>query len=162
MADRNFYRFRSEWPLAASTDVVYLALSELADYPAWWPEVRSAVRIDDEAYRLTCRSSLPYDLDFVTRQNRMDANAGLLEANMTGDLEGFSRWTITSAGSGTTAVFEEEVTANKSLLRKLALVARPAFKVNHALMMKHGRRGLSTYLAGVRLGRATAAELRPN
>lgn len=160
MADRNFYRFRSEWPLAASPDIVYLALSELGDYPAWWPEVRSAVRIDDQAYRLTCRSSLPYELDFVTRQSRTDPDAGILEANMTGDLEGFSRWTIAPAGSGTSAVFEEEVTANKALLRKLAVVARPAFKANHALMMKHGRRGLSTYVAGVRLGRA-AQELRP-
>jgi hypothetical protein len=33
-------------------------------------------------------------------------------------------------------------------------VARPAFVANHALMMRHGRRGLRAYLAGLRRGQA--------
>ncbi len=49
---------------------------------------------------------------------------------------------------------DEQVTAHKVLLRKLALVARPAFRLNHALMMRHGLRGLNAYLAGMRLGLA--------
>ena len=47
-----------------------------------------------------------------------------------------------------TAVFEEEVTATKALLRYLAPVARPAFRANHTLMMRHGQAGLRVYLAG--------------
>ena len=46
-----------------------------------------------------------------------------------------------------------EVLARKALLRRFGAVARPAFKANHTLMMRHGERGLATYLAGVRAGR---------
>ena len=45
-------------------------------------------------------------------------------------------------------MFEEQVDARKEPLRKLALVARPAFRADHALMMHHGRQGLGVYLAG--------------
>lgn len=152
----NLYRFRSEWRLAAAPDDVYLALAELDDYPTWWPEVRAATRIDDDTYRLTCRSRLPYDLAFVTRQSRRDPQARILEARLSGDLEGFSRWSLTTLETGTSAVFDEEVVANKALLRRLEPIARPAFRANHTLMMKHGCRGLSIYLAGVRLGRTAA------
>jgi hypothetical protein len=151
--DLHHYRFRSAWHVDATPADVYAVLVELGDYPAWWPEVRRAELVGDDAYRLTCRSTLPYDLVFITTQARQDPAAGVLEANLAGDLDGFSRWTITAAASGTSAVFEEEVEATKPLLRKLAPIARPAFRANHSLMMRHGQSGLRTYVAGYRLGR---------
>ena len=153
--DLNLYRFRSEWQVDASPDEAYRALEELRDYPAWWPEVRAVEKLDERSYRLRCRSTLPYDLVFTTIQSRRDPEAHVLEAHMEGDLEGFSRWTMHPSGTGTKLIFEEEVVANKKLLRRLALIARPAFKANHSLMMYHGRKGLRTYLAGYRLGRAS-------
>jgi hypothetical protein len=152
--DPNFYRFRSEWRLVADPDDAYVALAEVTDYPSWWPEVVRAQPIASNACALTCRSWLPYDLAFVTRQRRRDPDARVLEAELLGDLEGFSRWTITASGRATIAVFDEEVVVNKELLRRLAPVARPVFQLNHALMMRHGERGLRTYLAGFRLARA--------
>ncbi|MCU1485732.1 MAG: hypothetical protein JWN67_2478 [Actinomycetia bacterium] len=149
----NDYSFRSEWRIDAPPADVYAVLLELPDYPAWWPEVRTAEEVGSQAFRLTCRSTLPYDLVFTTTQARQDPDAGVLEANLVGDLDGFSRWTITADGAGTLAVFEEEVEATKALLRTLAPVARPAFKANHSLMMRHGQAGLRTYVAGYRLGR---------
>jgi len=147
------YTFRSEWRLDASPADVYAVLHELGDYPAWWREVRKAEQVDEQSFRLTCRSTLPYDLVFTTTQARQDPEAGVLEANMVGDLTGFSRWTITADGAGTLAVFDEEVDATKASLQKLEPVARPAFKANHWLMMRHGQAGLRTYVAGYRLGR---------
>ena len=90
---------------------------------------------------------LPYDLDFAIHQSVNDRPAGILEATLTGDLEGFSRWTVSASSGGTLALFDEEVIARKRLLRWLALIARPAFTINHSLMMRHGRQGLSAYLA---------------
>ena len=147
------YAFRSAWRVGAEPGEVYAVLEDLATYPAWWPEVRRAEPVDVDACRLTCRSLLPYDLAFTTSRSRQDPEAGVLEANMEGDLAGFSRWTISAAAGGTLAVFEEEVDATKPLLRRLAAVARPAFKANHTLMMRHGQAGLRTYVAGYRLGR---------
>jgi hypothetical protein len=131
---------------------VYAALAELADYPFWWPEVRRVEPRGRDTYQLTCRSLLPYDLVFTTTQQRRDPAAGVLEASMVGDLSGFSRWTITASRTGTEAVFEEEVEAMKASLRRLSPLARPAFRANHTLMMRHGQRGLMAYVAGYGLG----------
>ncbi len=147
--DLNQYSFRSVWRLQARAESVFEVLADLQSYPLWWPEVRRVSRIDDSAAELTVRSLLPYDLEFTSTQSRRDRAAGILEAAMTGDLTGFSRWTITAGGDDhCTAIFEEVVTAHKALLRRLALVARPAFMANHRLMMHHGRGGLQTYLYG--------------
>src|SRR5262245_13989338 len=144
------YEFRSTWHLSAAPNDVYAVLERLADYPLWWPQVRTVTPRGNETYELVCKSSLPYELRFTTKQTTRDPDARILEASLTGDLDGFSRWTISSAPSGTNAVFEEKVVATKALLRRLELVARPAFKANHTKMMRDGERGLRTYLAGYR------------
>jgi len=144
------YSFRSTWQLGAPPDDVYRVLERLPDYPLWWPQVKSVRPVGDEVYELRCRASLPYDLVFTTRQAVREPSARVLEATLTGDLDGYSRWTIGSHPTGTEAVFEEEVVATKALLRRLELVARPAFKANHTRMMRDGERGLRTYLAGYR------------
>jgi uncharacterized protein YndB with AHSA1/START domain len=147
--DLNEYHFRSVWQLDAPTAAVFGVLADLETYPAWWPEIRLVETVTADASRITARSLLPYDLAFITRQAKRDIDAAVLEATMTGDLEGFSRWTLTSESDTTTrAVFEEEVVTNKALLRRLAFIARPAFRANHRLMMRHGEQGLRTYLAG--------------
>ncbi len=152
--DWNFYKFRSEWTLHATRGDVYLALEQLDDYPLWWKQITRARPRSDDSYDLTARSLLPYELEFVTTQRRRDPVEGVLEAELSGDLGGFSRWTISTDGAVTTAVFDEEVIANKALLRRLAYVARPAFRANHAIMMRDGQRGLQAYLAGWRRGQA--------
>jgi hypothetical protein len=144
------YDFRSTWYLSAAPNDVYAVLERLADYALWWPQVRTVTPRGDETYELVCRSWLPYELRFTTKQTVRDPDARILAASMTGDLDGFSRWTISSAPQGTSAVFEEEVVATKTLLRRLEPVARPAFKANHTKMMRDGERGLRTYLAGYR------------
>jgi hypothetical protein len=144
------YDFRSVWHVSAVPDDVYAVLERLPDYPLWWPQVRSVTARGDDTYELVCRSSLPYELRFTTTQAVRDPANRVLEASMSGDLEGFSRWTIAATPTGTAATFEEQVVATKALLRRLELVARPAFKVNHSRMMRDGERGLRTYLAGYR------------
>jgi uncharacterized protein YndB with AHSA1/START domain len=144
------YKFQSVWQLHAPPDDVFQALARLADYPLWWPEVKAVRAFGDESFELTCRSTLPYELRFTTKQTVRDPDGRTLEAHMEGELEGFSRWTLSALPTGTSATFDEEVVVNKSLLRKLEPIARPAFKVNHTRMMRNGERGLRTYLAGYR------------
>jgi hypothetical protein len=144
------YEFRSTWRLSAAPDDVYAVLERLLDYPLWWPQVRSVTPRGNETYELVCRSSLPYELHFTTKQTLRSPEERILEASLTGDLDGFSRWTITSDATGTAAVFDEGVVATKPLLRRLEPIARPAFKANHTRMMRDGERGLRTYLAGYR------------
>jgi Polyketide cyclase / dehydrase and lipid transport len=160
MDDRNRYRFVNAWRLKFRPEEVYRVLEDIGGYPRWWPAVRRVDRIDHSTVRIVARSVLPYSLTFRATDARQDEEAGVLEVAMGGDLEGYSRWTIDPEGAGTLATFEEEVIVRKTSLRRLAVVARPFFRWNHAVMMRHGRQGLGVYLAGYRAGAEQADELR--
>jgi hypothetical protein len=149
----NFYLFRNIWSLDCPPAEAYEMLREVTEYTRWWPEVKEAHALGGGRFALRARALLPYSLSFVG-ERRIDDPAGLLlELAMTGDLEGFSRFRIESSGGGSRILFEEQVIANKALLRRLALVARPVFCANHWLMMRRGQAGLRTYAAGFRRGR---------
>ncbi|XKK60180.1 SRPBCC family protein [Streptomyces sp. ARC32] len=148
--DWNHYRFRSLWPLPAPAPDVYRALERIEDYPRWWHQVREVTRIDDTTGVIRVRSLLPYDLRTTVREGRRDPAAGVLEVAMSGDMEGWARWTVAPRGSGTVVRYDQEVVVGKPLLRRLAVPGRPLFRANHRLMMRAGRRGLTAHLAGGR------------
>ncbi|MFI1658017.1 SRPBCC family protein [Streptomyces sp. NPDC020472] len=143
------YRFRCVWRLAAPPDTVYAVLERAEDYPRWWPQVREVAPFDDTTGTARFRSLLPYDLVVTVRALRRDPAAGVLEIGLGGDLEGRARWTLTADGAGTHALYEQEVEVRARLLRALAVPGRPVFRVNHALMMRGGRRGLAALLGAV-------------
>lgn len=147
--DWSHYRFRTLWTLAAPLATVYDALEQAEDYPHWWPQVREVNRIDDTSGIVRIRSLLPYDLTFTAHETRRDPAAGVLEIAMTGDLDGWARWTLTATGPGTLARYDQEVDVTKPLMRRLAVPGRPLFLSNHALMMRAGRRGLAARLQAV-------------
>jgi hypothetical protein len=101
---------------------------------------------DDTTGVIRIRASLPYVLTFTAREVRRDPVAGVLEIAMTGDLAGWARWTLTADGSGTLARYEQEVDLNRPLLKWFAVPGRPVFRLNHALMMRAGQRGLLAHL----------------
>jgi uncharacterized protein YndB with AHSA1/START domain len=147
------YRFRSVWELAAAPHTVYAVLERAEDYPRWWPQVRQVVPVDDRSGTARIRSVLPYDLVITSRERRRDPAAGVLEATMTGDVDGWARWTLaaretggTGDAGGTRAVYEQEVVVRKPLLRRFAVPGRPFFYANHTLMMRAGLRGLTRHL----------------
>ncbi|MFI0789923.1 SRPBCC family protein [Streptomyces lydicus] len=141
------YRFRSVWLLDAPPAVVYAVLERAESYPRWWPQVREVTPLDGASGTARFRSLLPYDLKVVATERVRDPGAGVLEMSMRGDLEGWARWTVRPGAGGTRAVFDQDVEVRRPLLRRFALVARPLFRANHALMMRAGRRGLAAWLA---------------
>ncbi|MFF8033259.1 MULTISPECIES: SRPBCC family protein [unclassified Streptomyces] len=148
--DWNHYRFLSLWSLPAPAPVAYRALERIEDYPLWWPQVRGVTRLDDTRGTVRIRSLLPYDLVFTLRETRRDPAAGVLEVALLGDLDGRARWTVTArAAGGCLARYDQEVDVGKPLMRRLAVPGRPLFRLNHALMMRSGRRGLSARLEAV-------------
>ena len=145
--DVHRYRFRSVWTVDASATRLFTALEDVETYPRWWPEVRRARRVDEDTVHFTVRSVLPYDLELVAHRIRRGSDEVVLEARLSGDLEGRSRWTLEAVdGGGARATFEEDVVVQKPLMRRLAWLARPAFRGNHALMMRRGNRGLRRHL----------------
>ncbi|MFF3331923.1 SRPBCC family protein [Streptomyces sp. NPDC002888] len=147
--DWTHYRFRSVWTLPAPPATVYEALERVEDYPRWWRQVREVTRLDDTTGVIRIRSLLPYDMTFTAREGRRDPAAGVLEIAMSGDIDGWARWTVTPADAGTLARYEQVVDVNKPLLRRFAVPGRAVFRANHRLMMRAGRRGLAAYLQAV-------------
>ncbi len=147
--DWSHYRFRSEWELPAPPAAVYVVLEHAENYPHWWPQVREVTRIDDRSGVIRVRSLLPYGMTFTAREVRRDPAGGVLEIALSGDMEGWARWTLTAHGTGTRARYDQEVDVRKPLLRRLAVPGRPLFRANHALMMRAGRRGLTACLQAV-------------
>ena len=145
------YIFQSRWDLDAPLDDVFVVLGDVGAYPQWWSEVRDVRTKDHHTGELRCRSLLPYNLRFTTTPSKIDPESGVLEATLVGDLNGFSRWSLTAHATGTIAQFDEDVTTNKTLLNVLAPIGRAAFVLNHRLMMNHGETGLRKYLADHRL-----------
>ncbi|MEU6126210.1 SRPBCC family protein [Streptomyces sp. NPDC047123] len=143
------YRFHSVWELPAPPADVFAALERAEDYPLWWPQVREMTPLDEHSGTARFRSLLPYDLLVTARERRRDPVAGVLEIAMTGDLEGWARWTVTPAAAGTRALYDQEVDVRSPLMRRLAVPGRPLFLLNHALMMRAGRRGLAARLKAV-------------
>ncbi|GAA2308193.1 SRPBCC family protein [Streptomyces kunmingensis] len=143
------YRFRSVWELPAPPAAVYTVLERADDYPRWWPQVRSVTSLDETSGVAVFRSFLPYQLTVTAREERRDPAAGILEIAMSGDLAGWARWTLTARGSGTRAVYDQEVEVRKALMRRFALLGRPVFVANHAWMMRGGQRGLRAHLQPV-------------
>ncbi len=138
------YRFRSVWKLPGSPpEAVCSVLERAEEYPSWWPQVREARRLDARTGTARFRSLLPLDLRVTVREARRDLAAGVLEAQMSGDLRGRTRWTVLPDGrGGCRAVHEQDVEVCRPLLRLLSVPGRPLLLANHALMMRAGERGL--------------------
>jgi uncharacterized protein YndB with AHSA1/START domain len=147
MGAPTFYRFRSEWELDAPRATVFEVLRKGENYERWWPQVKRSARLSDGRYELAARSFLPYELRMVLTESVIDEGTGVLEANLEGDLEGFSRWTLTEREGKTIALFEEEVVTHKPLLNTLSPLVKPLLRYNHTVMMRQGERGLRRYLS---------------
>lgn len=147
---RHHYRFASRWEVARPVDQVYAVLHGVADYPRWWPQVRRVEEIDERSGHVVCRSALPYALRLVLRAEQEDPKAGVLGVAVSGDLEGWCRWTLAPSTTGTRLAFDQEVTAVAPVLRlggRLGVLGRPVLEANHAWMMRGCRRGLERRLA---------------
>lgn len=146
-AELHRYRFTSRWELPAPRRQVFEALADPLRYPLWWPQILEVRQLTDDTGRMRFRSLLPYELQVTAFAAGHDPDAGVLEARLAGDLAGVTRWTVSRDGDGpTVAVFHEDVVVNKPLMRLLALPGRPAFRANHAWMMRSGRLGLARHL----------------
>ncbi|HEX2701795.1 MAG TPA: SRPBCC family protein [Acidimicrobiales bacterium] len=150
------YVFRSVWTVDAPLDDIRPVLADVRTYPAWWPEIRSVTDLGGGRFEMVARSLLPYELRFVSEEDTAMRGSGVIGARLSGELEGFARWTTEQVGATSRLVYDQEVETRKALLNALAPVARPGFRFNHFLMMRHGRTGLRTFMAGYRRGQGSA------
>ena len=148
MNNLRHYVFKSIWHVDGPFDDIYTVLADVTSYPDWWPEIRTVTPLGDNRFEMVARSTLPYDLRFVSEEVPAKRRPDYIYATLSGDLNGFAAWTIEDRGGSCRLTYDQEVETHKRLLDTLAPLARPAFKANHTLMMRHGQAGLRTYMAG--------------
>jgi carbon monoxide dehydrogenase subunit G len=119
------FAFRDSWEVAAPVAAVHDMLVDLERYPDWWPQVRAVAKISDDTARVLCRSALPYTLDLVL--DAVSREAPVLEVAVSGDLDGWVRWTLSPEGSGTRTDFTQEV-AVAGALAWASYVVRPLMR----------------------------------
>lgn len=135
------YSFAASWVTAAPLADVAETVLDLERYPEWWPQVVAVAKLGPDTALVLCRSALPYTLDLVL--DAVSQEPPLLEVAVSGDLEGWVRWTLTPVEGGTRTDFTQEVAVGGALAA-LSYVARPALRWNHDRMMRaceHGLRG---------------------
>jgi len=80
--------------------------------------------------RAKARGFLPYRLNFIIEAVELEPGQ-LVAVKTTGDFDGRWRAALTPVGDGTRADLTWEVTVERTILRSLAPLLRPAFAWNH-------------------------------
>jgi hypothetical protein len=138
------YRFGGDWRIDGPPDTVAAVLADLGRYPAWWPQILAVASLGPDDARVLCRSTLPYTLDLVLTAVRRETR--VLETAISGDLEGWVRWTLAPDRAGTRLGWEQQV-AVIGRLAWASYVARPLLTWNHRRMMAGGVAGLRREVA---------------
>ncbi len=141
------YAFTDAWHVAAPVDEVAAVLTDLEHYPQWWPQVRAVAKLGPDTAWVRCRSTLPYTIDLVL--DAVSRTPPVVEVALSGDLDGFARFGLTSTATGTRLDFRQEVTVG-GLLALASYVGRPVLAWNHDRMMAGCREGLARRLSAVR------------
>ena len=144
------YVFVDEWDVAAPREAVFAAIADARTYPEWWKPVYIDVDADGEPAlgkesRQHFKGRLPYHLHTRSRIVALEA-PHVIEGEVDGDLRGHGRWTLTDTpGGGTHVRFDWRVHADRTLLRVLTPVLRPALRWNHAWAIARAVEGLEPY-----------------
>jgi hypothetical protein len=131
------------WDFELPPDELWVTLSRIDEYPDWWSWLREfdAEGLHDGAVaRCVIRAPLPYALRFTVRVERA-VKAELVDTTIHGDLEGPARLEIApSADGGSRARLAWSLELRDPVLRRLAIVGRPAMTWAHDRVVAMGLR----------------------
>ncbi|MFO1206533.1 MAG: SRPBCC family protein [Burkholderiales bacterium] len=157
------YALVSRWCFEAPVVAIWEALTLAETWPRWWRYVESVEllkRGDGEGCgavrRFVWTSRLPYRLAFQMRTTRVERLCSIAGAAV-GELNGFGRWDLESAGPITSARYTWIVTTERAWMNRLSPLLGPVFRWNHHAVMEEGAGGLARHL-GVRLVSAEAGK----
>ncbi len=160
------YRLLTLWRIEAPLQRVFDAISDSLRWPEWWA---GADRVEElragdadgvgGLRRYTWKSRLSYRLSFDAVTTRVEAPR-LLEACVSGDLEGSGRWTFEHEAGITLVRYEWHVRSTRRWMNLAAPAVRSMFVHNHHALMQQGEKGLASLL-GCRLHEAVYCEQPP-
>ncbi|MFP3579253.1 SRPBCC family protein [Arthrobacter sp. SIMBA_036] len=157
------FNLNSVWLLPATREEVWAIIADAdMSWPQWWPGCSHAapiVRADavltspQDILKATTaflnfKTSLGYTLT-ISVHPTVVVRPREIEFEASGHLEGTGRVTLTKEenGAATRMDIEWRVRPTQRWMRHLTPIAAPAFTAAHAIMMRHGERGLVKALA---------------
>lgn len=146
------YRLITLWRVAAPLQQAFDAIYDSLRWPEWWPGADSVEQLaagDCEGIgsirRYVWKGRLPYRLSFHACATRLEP-PWLLEASVSGDLEGIGRWTFSHDGGVTEIRYEWHVRTTRRWMNVLAPLSHKVFANNHHALMSEGADALARLL----------------
>jgi hypothetical protein len=154
--------FADRWVVGAEPAAVAPVVHEVSQWSRWWPSVHSVERAPDApgggaVWRFTFRTRLPYLMRFEAEMVHDDPSA-VVEARVTGRVEGHGSWVVRPVEGGAEVRFDWVVRPTLLWMRVLSPVAQPVFAWNHKALMSEGGAALAQEL-GRPLLRPVVSEL---
>jgi hypothetical protein len=143
------YHFIVDWWVEGDIYEVASISTDVADVLRWWPAVYRTLeqlQTGDKdkvgmVLRVNTKGWLPYTLHWTLKISQVNYPFGFrIEA--WGDLLGRGICTLEQVGPWTHVRYDWNVRAVKPLLRRLSLILRPVFIMNHHWAMRTGERSL--------------------
>jgi uncharacterized protein YndB with AHSA1/START domain len=146
------YHFVTTYEIQAPAEVVWKAISDFRQYPAWSKGIFEASQLEPghvdgvgARVRYKIKGRLPFTLAFDATITRAEPPR-VLELQAEGELEGLGRWTLQQNENITTVQYTWNVRTNKRWMNLVAPLARPLFEWNHDGVMREAGQGLARYL----------------
>jgi uncharacterized protein YndB with AHSA1/START domain len=143
------YVFVDEWVVDAPIETVFDTLADATTYPEWWKPVYLTVEADGpvrvgQTSRHHFKGRLPYTLRMTAEMTELD-RPSRFEVIVDGDLRGRGTWSFDERDGRTHVCWDWVVFADKTLLRVLTPVLRPAFRWNHSWAVQRAMECLEPY-----------------
>ena len=138
---------------------VWAALARVEQYPLWWPwlECDGVALAEGESWRCRVDPPLPYSLDFELHVREV-TNGRFVRADLTGDLVGEARLTLTGSDDERRSVvrLESSLEAATGPVRLVARFLRPIATFGHDWVLDTGARRFRSIALGDDQGRSTS------
>jgi uncharacterized protein YndB with AHSA1/START domain len=145
------FRFDRTFEFPVGPDELWATLSRTQDFHRWWPwlrTLRGAELAPGARAEAVVRAPLPYSLRFEVEVLDV-VPLELVDARVTGDIDGPARLEVAPHELGSTARLVWEVELRRPFLRAASRVARPAMEWGHDWVVASGMRQFRRALDGV-------------
>jgi uncharacterized protein YndB with AHSA1/START domain len=134
------FEFDRAWEFPVTPDVFWRTVQATEEYPRWWGWLRSfhadGLRPGTKA-EFVVQGALPYKLRFVVSVKRV-VEEQLVEADVSGDLEGPAALRVEPADDGCVARLQWQLEPHEPLLRRLDRVSHPLLAWSHDQVIAMG------------------------
>jgi uncharacterized protein YndB with AHSA1/START domain len=141
------------YPVAATPDVVWSALTDTGQYQRWWPWLREfeakSLEAGDE-WRCRVRPPLPYTVRFTILLIEVEAPRAI-GARIEGDIDGTARVELAGRDGGCEIRLTSALSPRGRVVRLMADVARPLARRGHDWVLDTGARQFAAAVQGPRL-----------